>query len=84
MVKSKEAMSLFRKKFPELTITRAAVYDDTYYIVEALKNPNEVDYSDPYYVIDKNTGKISGFLPTDNLARFHAAFRDNSIAIDGG
>lgn len=84
MIRADEAVALFEKKMPSRKVIAAAGFDSTHYLFEAPESENEVDYNDPYFLMDKNTGEISGYLPTNELAKFHAAFRDNSIALDGG
>jgi len=79
MISLKEAYRIFKKKMPELTVTAAAFYKGKYYLFNAQKNPNEVDYNDPFYVVDKNTGEVGHLLPMLDLDGFNDAIRNHEF-----
>lgn len=84
MIDSNDAILKFTKAHPDLTITKAAVYDGKDYLFEAVEDADRMDYDSPFYLMDGKTGEITPFVPTMNMLGFHEAFRDHQIRIDGG
>lgn len=70
---------VFQKKYPKLTITTIADYDKSYYIVEALENPNKPDFNSPWYGFNKRTGVITNFSPTADLDKFFNSVRNRML-----
>ena len=60
----------FKKAYPKLTITDTLDLDQASYVFTAVENPKHSDYSDPFYKIDKITGKISPYSPINDLDRY--------------
>lgn len=79
MISVKKAAEYLRKKAPELTIIKAVDYDSKYYLFSAVENPNEPDFNDPYYVVDKNTGEVYSFSPMKELPKFLTALHTKTI-----
>lgn len=69
----------FNKSFPDLTVTRVIDYDRKHYVVEALRDINSADYNCPYYGVDKNSGKITSFIPTLDLDAFFDAAENRTL-----
>lgn len=67
---AQEAHDIFKKANPKLTITEMLNYSDKYYVITALENPNENDFNDPYFAVDKKTGKITRYFPMDDFENF--------------
>ena len=55
---------------PKLIITDIVDLDQTSYVFTAVENPKQADYGDPFYKIDKITGKISPYSPINDLDRY--------------
>lgn len=68
-----ECKKIFKNKFPNLTITNVVDLDKNSYVFTALLNPNKVNDNDPFYMINKNTGKISEYNPILDLERYSNA-----------
>ena len=83
MYSVKQAYQVLKKKHPDLTVTKAALYDRNYYMFIAVKNPNEKPNReiDPFYAVDKRDGTLYNFTPTSDLGKFFAAFRDHEISL---
>ena len=79
MITLKEAYKIFKKKMPNLTVTAAALYKGKYYLFNAQENPNEVDYNDPFYVVDKNTGEVGHLLPSLDMDGFLDAIHNHEF-----
>ena len=80
---AKEAYRIFKKKYPNRTVVEAADYDSSHYLFAAVENPNEVDYNNPNFLIDKRTGAIQPFSPMRDLRKFQLALRDRPIDVGG-
>ena len=80
MITIETAIKLFKKVHPELTVTAAANYKDCY-LLNAVKNVSKTDYSDPFYVVKKETGAIGSFAPLADLDGFLDAIYNNEIPI---
>ena len=74
---------MFKKKHPNLTVTMVIDYDKDHYVVEALKDSTKVDYSDPFYGVNKHTGQVSYFTPAFDLDAFTDALENKVIWING-
>lgn len=77
----KKAVSLIRKKHPSLTVKSGVDYNDSYYVFEAVENPNEIDYNSPYYAVHKRTGVVSSFYPLENIDEFINAYKNRRLQI---
>ena len=75
----KRALEAFKKKYPELTVTLFIDYDQEHFVVEAVKDFNAVDYSDPFYGIDKRSLQVSCFSPAYDADRFLNAIKYKTI-----
>lgn len=64
---------LFKKAFPNLTITLVAEYSDKYFLIEAMEDPNAKDVSDPYFLLNKETLEVFPFMPLMDLDVFSDA-----------
>jgi hypothetical protein len=72
-------MNIFNAKFPNLTITRCVDYDQFHFVIEAVENVNVANYNDPYYSVDKRSGKITSFIPTLDLDAFFEAVENRTV-----
>lgn len=79
MMKCNEAMNIFSKKHPNLTITRCIDYDEDHYVLEAVKNLNAENYGDTFFGVDKNSGEITGFLPALEIDYFFEALESRTV-----
>ena len=77
-VTAKEAYNILKKELPKHTITAAADYRH-YWLFTAVLDPNKVDYSDPYYVVDKKGGMVYKFTPAADLTGFINAINAHEI-----
>lgn len=77
--KYKKLVDAFRKANRNLQITTILDYDDTYLIIEAVKNTTTVDYNDPLYAINKDTGKITNFSPAFDFDKYFDALENRVI-----
>lgn len=74
-----EAIDTFKRRFPKLVVTRCVDYNERYFVIEAVENPNVPNYNSPYYGIDKISGKITSFIPTLDLDAFFEAVENRTI-----
>lgn len=75
----KEAMNKVTSKFPELKITMVVDYDQSHYVVMALKNLDDDSEIDPFYGVDKTSGTVTQFNPTGDLEKFTKTFKENVV-----
>lgn len=73
------AISTFTKKFPTLVVTRCIDYDERHFVIEAVENVDVPNYINPYYGVDKDTGKVTGFIPTLDLDAFFDAVSKHTV-----
>lgn len=72
MINPRQAASILRKKHPELTITECVELPN-HWLFTAVENPNETDYNDPFYAIEKRSGKVCSYSPFDDIDNFNNA-----------
>lgn len=75
----KQAIKIFEERFPKIKVLKCIDYDNNHYILEAVENPDIVDYNLPYYAIDKVSGKITSFIPTFDLDSFFNAVENRTL-----
>lgn len=74
-----QAIAAFIKRFSNLTVLKCIDYDDSYYVLEAVEDPDITDYNLPYYAVDKNNGKVTSFIPTLDLDAFFDALENRTV-----
>lgn len=75
----KQVIVIFTKRFPKLTVLKCIDYADDYYVLEAVENPDAVDYNLPYYAVNKESGMITSFAPTLDLDAFFDAVENRTV-----
>lgn len=73
MISAKEAANLVNKYFPNRRATRVCDYKGNYLIEAPDKGfikIGETDFSDPYFLVEKSSGKIKPFVPVEDLYGF--------------
>lgn len=79
-ITAKEAYDILHKELPKHTIIAAADYRH-YWLFTAVLDPTKTDYSDPYYVVDKDGGMVYKFVPTADLTGFLNSINAHEIDI---
>lgn len=74
-----DAIKRFKSQFPELIVLRCIDYDDKHFVIEAVENLDITDYNDPYYGVDKDTGEVTGFIPSLDLDAFFDAVEERTV-----
>lgn len=72
---AQNAINLFKKNNPGLTVTTVLDYDNRYFVVEAMKDPNKKAMDGTLYSVEKTTGATAAYSPVMDLKKF----RDASI-----
>ena len=72
MINPRQAASILHKKYPKLTITDCKDLP-SHWLFTAVDDPDEVDYNDPFYAIDKRNGDICSYSPFDDIDNFNNA-----------
>lgn len=79
-----DAMNAFKKAHPDLEITACYDYDNRYFLFEAPDKSIDKDYNDPYYAVDKNSGKVFYYSPAGDYDKFFDALdREIDISSSG-
>ena len=73
MMSPYDAAKLVKKAEPKRTPTYVCDYDPSTYVVTALLDPRKPEYDDPFWAVDKRTGKIREFSPAGDIAKFGEA-----------
>ena len=79
MLTPKEAYFRFKGKYPKLEPSEAGLYKRKFYIFVASEMKDEVDYNDPYYVIDALTGRFVNFNPFDDIKGLQDAMVNHPV-----
>jgi len=77
----KEAVASVKKVHPNHVPTQVLDYDNDYYIVEALPKGVDKSSDDPYYAVEKKTGKVYFYHPGGDFIKFFDALDNRAIKI---
>lgn len=72
MISSIEAYKILRKEHPEVNIICAADYNDSNYVFCAESKKNRADADELFFGVNKVSGVVTFFTPTDYEAFFDA------------
>lgn len=78
-----DAAKAVKKAEPSRTPTYVCDYDPSLYIVTALRDPKKPEYADPFWSVDKKTGKVQHFSPAGDLEKFGNAMTNRGHEIRG-
>lgn len=76
MITAKEAAALVNKYFPNRRAAQVSDYNGNYLVAAPERSffkSKEIDMSDPYFLVEKSSGKIKMFVPTEDLYGFQNA-----------
>lgn len=79
MISYKEAIRIFKNKYPDQTITLVLDYDKDWWVIEAPKNLIETDYDAPYYGVNKKDGRVAYYSPGGDFDTFFAAIENRCV-----
>ena len=83
MLTVNEAISVFNQSYKDLTVTKAADFDNRHFLFCAVEDPNKTYYNDPFYLVNKKNGAINRFLPSENMNGFMNAITKKEIDLNG-
>lgn len=72
MINASEAYNRIREEFPKGAVIAAVDYDEDHYIFSVLSDPNNPPIGSLWYWVDKQYGKVGGFVPMDFIALLDA------------
>lgn len=76
----KDAEKKLLTKFPNREVVDCYLYKGNYLFVAPDKNVGILDdYSDPYFIVDRITGSISRFIPSEDFDGLDKAVTNGSI-----
>lgn len=80
MYTPKAALQLFNRQHRNLIVSTMSPYKSNYYLFVAKTDPNKTDCNDPYYLMNKETGNITHFVPrVDDIRDVQEAVYCNAI-----
>lgn len=79
MITLKEAIKKVERTNPQRRVETVCEYKGDYLVSAPGKKFKTIDYSDPYFLVDKETGKIYPFSPMEDLQGFHEAMVNNNL-----
>lgn len=79
MITAKQIYAMFKRHYPELTITEMFNYDSNNVVVVAIENTGLTDYNSPLYSVNKVTGRITPFNPIADMGKFQTSRREGQI-----
>lgn len=77
MITPKEAAFKLEQKYPKLKVRGGCDYGE-YYLLVAYADGREKEI-DPYYVVSKKDGSISGYSPAGELLKFSEAMANRPL-----
>lgn len=76
----KDAEKKLLTKFPNREVIDCYLYKGNYLFLAPDKKLGMMnDFSDPYFIVDRTTGSISSFLPSEDFDGFDKAVENGSI-----
>lgn len=78
MITIQEAIKTVEKKHPLRGVKEVADYKGKY-LIAAPGKKFKMDYSDPYFLVDKETGSMSAFNPMMDLDGFQDAMAHHNL-----
>lgn len=79
MITAKQIYAMFKRHYPELTITEMFNNDSNNVVVVAIENVGLTDYNNPFYLVNRTTGKIIPFNPINDMPNFQRKRRESRI-----
>lgn len=77
-----EAINALNKKVPGRKIEKACEYKGNYlFIAPDSKLGPFNDFSDPIFIVNKNSGEVSKFVPIEDLDGFRDAILNHEIDV---
>lgn len=83
MLTINEAIKAFNKEYKDLVVTKAADFNKDCFLVNAVEDPNETYYNDPFYLIGKKDGFVYRFHHSENMNTFIDAINNREIDLNG-
>lgn len=80
MLTTRNAYNALIKARPDMVLLYMINYNSEYYVGQFTKDPDNPAYDDPYYAVNKQNGRVVGFVP-DDLIEFVDAMENRSIDI---
>lgn len=74
-----EAKMHLKMKYPSRQVMQAIDYDDSWYLLMAVEDPESIDYDSPWYAVNKRTGDVRTFNPIDQLEKFTDALYNRRV-----
>lgn len=78
-----EAIKAFNKVHKELTVTKAADFNNKSFLLNAVEDPNKEYFNDPFYLVSKKEGAVYRFHPSEDMETFIDAINNREIDISG-
>lgn len=76
MITKNDAIAIVEKRFPDRKVTKVGNYKGNFLLVAPSKKLGPLnDTSSPTFIVDKKTGAVGKFTPTDDISGFANAFR---------
>ena len=76
----KDAEKILLKAYPDRMIEDCYLYKGDYLFIAPFKKlGSSRDFSNPYFIVNKRTGKISGFSPMDDFEGLDRAIENGSV-----
>lgn len=79
MLTQNEAYDRFRKEHKNLVVKEMYELPPKYYLFMAIEKSLEEDVDDPFYAMDKNSGKVYSYSPLADLDNFDKARQGGNL-----
>ena len=72
-------IAAFESANKNLTVTTVVDYDNNSFLVEAMEDLDNPDKNDPWYRVNKKTGKTTPFSPMFEMDKFFDAIENRRV-----
>lgn len=79
MIEFEDAIRNIKKKFHDRDITEA--FDIGQYYIFCVPGNDKIDYSSPYFGVEKSSGRVVKYSPLDDIVRFNNARSNHQLPV---
>lgn len=80
MISLDKARQIIAKAHPKDKVEQVFEYRKQFYVFE-LKDKEETTYDSPFYLVSKITGKLTSFIPTEDLDGFFSDMENHQLGV---
>jgi hypothetical protein len=78
-MKRPDFVDVFEKLHPKLKVVRCVDYNSEYVVVEVVEEYGSINFSDPFYAVNKKTGDVVSFTPAEDPDSYFEAVEKRTL-----